>query len=130
MKDQKNSNDSFKRNTESNLKGNEAQNLKYNEKENSYELDVEGLDEEYRHPDPYNTAAHDGTDMNSDYDEANEYVGNEYDKKHSLKDDIEKLDMHVTDAQHLKMSKKDEENSHVPEDDRKDLDAEGYPKKD
>jgi hypothetical protein len=36
----------------------------------------------------------------------------------------------VTDAQHLKMSKKDEENSHVPEDDRKDLDAEGYPKKD
>jgi hypothetical protein len=129
MKNQEKINESFKRNTESNLKGNEAQNLKYNEEENSYELDVEGNVEEYKHPNPYDTAADNGDDMNSDYDEANLYVGDEYDQKHSLKDDINKLGMHATDADHLKMSKIDEKNSYVPEDDRKDLDAEGYPKK-
>jgi hypothetical protein len=117
------------RNGESNLKDNEASNLKYNEEENSYELDVEGEDNEYRHPDPYDTAADNGDDMNSDYDEANPYVGDEY-EKHSLKDDIDKLGMHETDSNHLKMSKRDEDLSHTSEDDRKDLDAEGYPIKD
>ena len=117
------------RNGESNLTDNEASNLKYNKDENSYELDVEGDDKDYKHPDPYDTAADNGDDMNSDYDEANPYVGDEY-ERHSLKDDIDKLGMHATDSNHLKMSKKDEKNSHVPEDDRKDLDAEGYPKKD
>ncbi len=124
------SKESFKRNGESNLHDNEARNLKYNEEENSYELDVESIDEDYQHPDPYDTAADNGDDMNSDYDEANPYVGDEYEKNKSLKDDIEKLGMHTTDDEHFKLSKRDEKNSHVPEDDRDDLDAEGYPKKD
>lgn len=120
----------FERNGESNLADNEARNLKYNEQENSYEIDVEGDDPEYQHPDPYDTAADNGDDMDSDYDEANPYVGDEYEKDHSLKDDLNNLGMHKTDADHLKISKRHEKNSHVPEDDRSDLDAEGYPKKD
>lgn len=128
-KENKNSEERLSRDGESNLADNEARNLKYNEEENSYELDVESEDEDYKHPDPYDTAADNGDDMDSDYDESNPYVGDEYEKRHSLKDDISKLGMHQTDANHLKMSKKDEKNSHVPEDDRDDLDAEGYPKK-
>lgn len=124
-----NSNDSFKRNGESNLNDNEARNLKYNEEENSYELDIESEDPDYDHPDPYDTAADNGDDMDSDYDEANPYVGDEYEKKHTLEDDLSKLGMHQTDADHLRLSKKNERNSHVPEDDRDDLDAEGYPRK-
>jgi hypothetical protein len=127
-KQKNNANDSFKRNGESNLADNEARNLKYNEEENSYELDVESDDPDYQHPDPYKTAADDGEDMDYDWDEANPYVGDEYEKDHSLKDDLNNLGMHKTDADHLKMSKRDEKNSHVPEDDRDDLDAEGYPK--
>lgn len=117
------------RNGKSNLTDNEASNLKYNKQENSYELDVEGNDKDYIHPDPYDTAADNGDDMNSDYDEANPYVGDEY-EKHSLKDDFDKLGMHAIDSNHFKMSKRDEDLSHTSEDDRKDLDAEGYPKKD
>lgn len=117
------------RNGESDLAGNEASDLKYNQEENSYELDVEGEDKEYKHPDPYDTAADNGDDMNSDYDEANPYVGDEYDKDASLAHDIDKLGMHETKASSLKMSKKDEALSHTPEDDRNDLDEEGYPKK-
>ncbi len=131
MKNQENErNDRFNRNGESNLSDNEARNLKYNEEKNSYELDIESEDEEYQHADPYDTAAGNGEDMNSDYDEANPYVGDEYDKNHSLKDDINTLAMHITDEEHLKLSQIDEETSHVPEDDRDDLDEEGYPKKD
>nr|WP_294894620.1 hypothetical protein [uncultured Pedobacter sp.] len=121
-------NEHFERNGESNLADNEARNLKYNEEENSYELDVEGDNPDYQHPDPYDTAADNGDDMDSDYDESNPYVGDEYKKDHSLKDDLNTLGMHQTDADHLKISRKDEINSHVPEDDRDDLDAEGYPK--
>ncbi|WP_017259585.1 hypothetical protein [Pedobacter arcticus] len=123
-------NEHFERNGESNLADNEARNLKYNEEENSYELDVEGDNPDYQHPDPYDTAADNGDDMDSDYDEANPYVGDEYEKDHSLKDDLDKLGMHPTEPDQLKMSIGDEINSHVPEDDRDDLDAEGYPKKD
>ena len=131
MENQENEkNERFSRNGESNLTDDEASNLKYNEEENSYELDVESEDEDYQHADPYDTAADNGDDMNSDYDEANPYVGDEYDKNHSLKDDINKLGMHTTDADHLKMSRRDEKLSHTAEDDRDDLDAEGYPKKD
>lgn len=130
MKSQnENTNERFNRNGESNLTDNEARNLKYNERENSYELDIESEDEDYQHGDPYDTAADNGEDMNSDYDESNPYVGDEYDKRHSLKDDIENLGMHTTDADHLRISKKDEKYSHTPEDDRDDLDEEGYPKR-
>ena len=118
----------FNRNQESNLVDNEAQNLKYNEKEHSYEYDVEGEDEDYQHEDPYDTAAGDGEDMNSDYDEANPYVGDEYDKDASLEHDVDKLGMHITGAQNLRLSKRDEKIAETPEDQRDDLDEEGYPK--
>jgi hypothetical protein len=125
-----NTDDSFNRNGESNLHDNEARNLKYNEEENSYELDIEPEDEDYQHADPYDTAADNGDDMDSDYDEANPYVGDEYEKDLSLKTSLDNLGMHTADEDSLKISRKDERNSHVPEDDRTDLDAEGYPKKD
>lgn len=121
-------NELFNRNQESNLVDNEAQNLKYNPKEDSFELDVDPEEAEevgYDHPDPYDTAA---DDFVSDYDESNPYVGDEYDKNASLENDADKLGMHIMREDHLKVSKKDEEISRTPEDDRDDLDEEGYPK--
>jgi hypothetical protein len=102
--------------------------LTFNEKENSYELDVKSDVKEYVHPDPYDTAADNGADMNSDYDEANPYVGSEYDKNASLEHDADKLAMHVIEENDLKPSKQDEEFGHTAEDDLDDLDEEGYPK--
>ncbi len=128
-KEKNNREERLNRDGESDLRDNEARNLKYNEKENSYELDVESEDEDYQHEDPYDTAADNGDDMDSDYDEANPYVGDEYEKDASLKHDVDKLGMHVTGADNLRMSKKDEKLSHTAEDDRNDLDEEGYPKK-
>jgi hypothetical protein len=124
--------ESFERNTESNLNDSEFQNLKFNEETNSYELDVSSEEnEEYDHPDPYDTTAKNGSDMNSDYDEANPYVGSlEYDKTASLENDLEKLDMHKISEQDLQISKRDELLSQTPEDFRNDLDEEGYPKND
>ena len=125
----KNSRDErFNRNGESDLRDNEAQNLKYNEKENSFELDVESEDEDYQHENPYDTAADGGEDMNSDYDQANPYLGNEYDKNLSLENEVEKLAMHLTTDDSLKINELDEELSQTPEDGRDDLDEEGYPK--
>lgn len=126
-----NANDSFKRNQRSNLTDNEAQNLKYDERKNSYELDVnpvEPEEQDYQHPDPYDTTAENGADFNSDYDEANPYVGNEYDKNASLENDVEGLGMRVTGEQSFKLSKEDEEIAKTEEDNRDDLDEEGYPK--
>lgn len=116
------------RNQESNLVDNEAQNLKYNETKDSYELDVESADpeeEDYQHPDPYDTAA---DDFSSEYDEANQYVGDEYAKDASLETDIESLGMHIAGEDSLRVSRRDEKLSETPEDERDDLDEEGYPK--
>lgn len=124
----------FERNTESNLKDSEFQNLKFNEETNSYELDVISSEEdaeEYDHPDPYDTTAKNGSDMNSDYDEANPYVGaSEYDKTASLETDIDQLAMHEISEEELQISVSDEILSRTPEDFRDDLDEEGYPKND
>lgn len=124
--------ESFERNTESNLNDTEFQNLKFNEDTNSYELDVTSEEEEeYDHPDPYDTTAKNGSDMNSDYDEANPYVGGlEYDKSASLETDIDNLAMHKISDGDLQISKSDELLSRTPEDLRDDLDEEGYPKND
>lgn len=102
--------------------------LTFNEKENSYELDVKSEVAEYVHPDPYDTTADNGADMNSDYDEANPYVGDEYDKNASLAHDADKMAMHIIQENELKSSKIDQELSHTDEDDLEDLDEEGYPK--
>ncbi|MDA9555426.1 hypothetical protein N9R54_04255 [Pelobium sp.] len=121
-------NERFNRNGASDLRDNEAQNLKYNQQEDSFELDIESDDEEYQHEDPYDTVADAGEDMNSDYDQANPYVGDEYDKNLSLITDAEKLGMRITTDDYFQLDEFDAEIGKTPEDDREDLDDEGYPK--
>jgi len=105
--------------------------LKYNADDNSYELDVKGDDPDYDHPDPYNTSQKNGADMNSTYDEANPYdVVDEYIPNESLETDVDQLGMHVDDGEIVNVDPIDALLAHTPEDDRDDLDEEGYPKND
>ncbi|MFD2147796.1 hypothetical protein [Mucilaginibacter antarcticus] len=104
--------------------------LTFNTEANSFELDVKSDDPDYDHPDPYNTAPIVGDDFDSSYDEANptavdEYIGNE-----SLETDVSQLGMHIDNGQILSVNAVDESLAHTPEDDRDDLDEEGYPKND
>ncbi|NEU09761.1 hypothetical protein GZH53_15650 [Flavihumibacter sp. R14] len=106
-------------------------NLVYNKEENSFEYDVVSADKEYDHPDPYKTAVKNGGDINSDYDEANPTAVDEYDQKDELIDEeLEDLGMHIDNGGIVEVSPVDEELSKTPEDDRDDLDEEGYPKND
>jgi hypothetical protein len=88
--------------------------LKFNADDNSYEYDVKSDDPDYDHPDPYNTAVKNG-----------EYIPNE-----SLEDDVDELAMHIDDGSIVSVDPLDEDLAHTPEDDRDDLDEEGYPKND
>ena len=106
-------------------------NLAYNKEENSFEFDVDPEDGEYNHPDPYNTAVKNGGDFDSDYDEANPTAVDEYEEKEELVDDgLEDLGMHIDNGGIVEVGPVDEELSKTPEDDRDDLDEEGYPKND
>ncbi len=109
-------------------------NLKYNEEEDSFEYDVEkeessypNEEAEYQHDDPYDSAAPHGEDDNSDWDEANQYLGDEYDKKRSLETDVDELGMHIDHGRITRLNKKDRDLSRTAEDSRTDLDEEGYP---
>ncbi|QNL52283.1 hypothetical protein H8S90_12345 [Olivibacter sp. SDN3] len=111
-------------------------NLKYNKNTDSFEYDIENdpktypnEEAEYQHDDPYDTVAPQGKDDNSDWDEANLYVGDEYDKNKSLETDIDSLGMHIDKGRITKLKKADKEISKTPEDLRDDLDEEGYPKR-
>jgi hypothetical protein len=105
--------------------------LKFNAEDNSYEIDVKSDDPDYDHPDPYQTSAKNGEDMNSTYDEANPYdTADEYIPNESLETDVDKLGMHISDGEIVEVDPIDELLSHTPEDDRDDLDEEGYPKND
>ncbi|MGV3685406.1 MAG: hypothetical protein ACO1NS_07265 [Daejeonella sp.] len=104
--------------------------LAYDEEKNSYELDVQSEDPEYIHPDPYDTAVENGGDADSDFDEANPTAVKEYDKDLSLETDLEELGMHVDNGNIVEVLPIDEELSRTPEDDRDDLDEEGYPMND
>jgi len=105
--------------------------LKYNEETNSYEYDVNSDNPDYDHPDPYNTTAKNGDDFNSTYDEANPYdTADEYIPNESLEDDVDLLGMHVDNGEIVNVDPIDEDLGHTPEDDRDDLDEEGYPKND
>lgn len=107
------------------------ENLKYNPDSQSYELDVNSDDPDYDHPDPYDTAAPNGEDDNSTWDEANPYdARDEYDPNRSLETDADKLGMHIDNGRIVEVDPVDEALSHTPEDDRDDLDEEGYPKND
>lgn len=108
-----------------------AQDLKYDPETNSYEIEVESDDPDYDPPALFETAAPNGADANSDYDEANPYdTLGEYDKNRSLETDVEGLGMHLDDGKIVELDPVDESLSRTPEDDRDDLDEEGYPKND
>ena len=104
--------------------------LSYDEDKNSYELDVKSDDSEYIHPDPYDTAVENGGDADSDFDEANPTAVNEYDKDLGLESSLDELGMHIDNGNIVQVLPIDEELSKTPEDDRDDLDEEGYPKND
>lgn len=107
----------------------DKENLKYNPDEESFEYDVKSDDPDYDHPDPYDSAVKNGGDFNSTYDEANPYdTEEEYDPKRSLETDADKLGMHIDNGDIVELDPTDEALAHTPEDDRDDLDEEGYPK--
>jgi len=108
----------------------EPENLNYNADEDSFEIDVKSDDPDYDHPDPYNTAVKDGGDSISTYDESNPLSVDEYIKDESLEMDVDKLGMHISDGNDLEMDPIDDILSRTPEDNRSDLDEEGYPKND
>ncbi len=108
-----------------------AQDLKYDPETDSYEIEVESDDPDYDPPALFDTAAPGGSDANSDYDEANPYdTRGEYDKNRSVETDVDSLGMHIDDGKIAELSPLDEELARTPEDDRDDLDEEGYPKND
>jgi hypothetical protein len=109
----------------------DKENLVFNAETNSFEYDVKTDDPDYQHPDPYNTSAPGGEDMNSTYDEANPYdAGDEYIPNESLETDVDKLAMHIDNGEIVELDAADRLLGHTPEDDRDDLDEEGYPKND
>jgi hypothetical protein len=109
----------------------DKQQLKFNADDNSFEYDVKSDDPDYDHPDPYNTAAKNGNDMDSTYDEANPFDAvDEYIPNESLETDVDNLGMHIDDGKIVDIDPIDEVLSRTPEDDRDDLDEEGYPKND
>ena len=105
--------------------------LNYNADNNSFEFDVKSDDPDYDHPDPYNTSARNGEDSISTYDESNPYAVDEYIPNQSLETDVDKLGMHIdSKGSIVDLDPIDEVLGHTPEDDRDDLDEEGYPKND
>ena len=104
--------------------------LVYDEEKNSYELDVKSDDPDYLHTDPYDTSVDNGGDADSDFDEANPTAVHEYDKEVGLESNLDELGMHIDSGKIVELLPIDEELSKTPEDDRDDLDEEGYPKND
>lgn len=110
---------------------NDTEDLNYNADDNSFEYDVKSDDPDYQHPDPYNTSVKNGEDMNSTYDEANPFDAvDEYIPNESLETDVDKLGMHIDHGKIVEVNPNDKALAHTPEDDRDDLDEEGYPKND
>jgi hypothetical protein len=107
--------------------------LIYNADSDSFEIDVKSDDPDYDHPSQFDTAAaaSNGADFNSTYDEANPYdTAGEYDADRSLETDASELGMHIDEGKIVELDPLDEEIARTPEDDREDLDEEGYPKND
>ena len=104
-------------------------NLAYDKDKNSFEIDVNSEDKEYDHPFPYETGAANGADFDSTYDEANPLVGDEYalNKEGQVDSNLDDLGMRLDDGSIVELEPEDEFLSRTPEDDRDDLDEEGYP---
>lgn len=107
--------------------------LSYDPEKDSFEIDVQSEDEEYDHPDPYTTSVKSGSDFDSDFDEANITANDEY---HRANDDAAEISetgeygMHIDSGKIVQLDPLDEELAMTPEDERDDLDEEGYPKND
>jgi hypothetical protein len=105
--------------------------LKYNADDDSYEIQIDSEDPDYDPPQLFDTSAPGGSDFDSSYDEANPYdTKGEYDAKRSLETDVDQLGMHIDDGKIVELDPVDVALAHTPEDDRDDLDEEGYPKND
>jgi hypothetical protein len=102
-------------------------NLAYDKDKNSFEFDVKDKETDYDHPLPYDTAAPNGEDSISTYDEANPYNGSEYDEDKQVDENLESAAMRISTEDELELSPEDELLARTPEDDRDDLDEEGYP---
>ena len=107
----------------------DVEDLSYNADDDSFEYDVKSEDPDYDHPDPYHTSVKNGADMDSSYDEANPYDAvDEYIPNESLETDVDQLGMHIdSKGKILEVDPIDDILSRTPEDNRTDLDEEGYP---
>lgn len=101
--------------------------LSFNAEKNSFEFDITSDDADYDHPLPYDTTAANGGDENSDYDESNPYIGDEYNRKQQLENEFENLAMHLDYGESVILSPEDQYLARTSEDERPDLDEEGYP---
>lgn len=107
-----------------------SDNLAYDTEKESYEYDVEDRNPDYDHPADYPTLSEGAEDDDSTYDEANPFVGDEYEDREELKEDNrEEANMHIIEEEDLKVSDFDKRLAEDMEDYRDDLDEEGYPKK-
>jgi hypothetical protein len=104
------------------------ENLSFDKDKNSFEFDVKGNDTEYDHPLPYDTSAPNGEDSISTYDESNPYIGSEYDNMKEINERLDGAGMRIDNSgESVVLSPEDEILSRTAEDDRDDLDEEGYP---
>ncbi len=103
-------------------------NLSFDEDKNTFEVDVKGPDKDYDHPFPYETPSDNGADFNSDYDEANPYIGDEYTKRENkIEGGLDAVGMHIDNGEIVAVDPEDELLGRTKEDERTDLDEEGYP---
>lgn len=102
-------------------------NLSYDKDKNSFVFDVKGAEKEYDHPLPYDTSAPNGEDSISTYDEANPYNGSEYNDVEQIGENLEEAGMHIDNGQSVELNPEDELLGRTAEDEREDLDEEGYP---
>ena len=109
----------------------DKEDLSYDPEKDSFELDVKSEDEDYDHPDPYTTSVRNGSDSDSDFDEANITANDEYHRANDDASEVPETDefgMHIDSGKIVQLDPLDEELSMTPEDNRDDLDEEGYPK--
>ncbi|WP_316823619.1 hypothetical protein [Pedobacter gandavensis] len=102
-------------------------NLAYDKDKNSFVFDVKGPEKEYDHPLPYDTSAANGEDSISSYDEANPYIGSEYNDEEQVGENLEEAGMHIDNGEIVLLAPEDELLARTAEDEREDLDEEGYP---
>ena len=76
---------------------------------------------------PYDTSAPNGEDFSSTYDESNPFIGSEYNKEKELNERLDEAGMRIDNGESVELSPEDEILARTPEDDRDDLDEEGYP---